>query len=200
MSSLLSVPTVELDVFQFPRDKPTRNHHIGPADRWRNFSKHNGTPVTNLGLTSVQEAKQSKWKGRVHRKHGTFFASILKCQKKCTCHIYDKRIILLVFKEILQICKTKIDPSRDINKNTQIRNHKRSNKMAKKPHNRTLPFRGWELHMCDLIYRPKWPYGSSTSQKYLGRWSMPRISKHINWAWPADLNSGLLATELHCRD
>lgn len=146
-----SVSTVELDEFQFPRDKPTRNHHTGPADRWRNFSKHNGTPVTNLGLTGIQKAKQNKWKGRVHREPGTFFISILKCQKKCTCHIYDKRLILLTFKEVSQICKTKTDALRDINKNAQIRNHKRWNKMAKKPHNRTLPFRGWELHVHDLI-------------------------------------------------
>lgn len=53
--------------------------------------------------------------GSVHRERerGTFFASILKCQKKFTCHIYDKRLILLIFKEFLQICKTKRDSLRE---------------------------------------------------------------------------------------
>lgn len=38
---------------------------------------------------------------------GTFCASVLKCQKKLTGHIDDKRLILLVFRELTQICEKK---------------------------------------------------------------------------------------------
>ena len=81
-SSLLSVSRVELATLQFPRDKPIGKHHTGLADGWTNFSKHNWTPVTNLGLTGVQKAKQMKRQSSERKRKGNFLCLYFKISKE----------------------------------------------------------------------------------------------------------------------